>query len=89
MWHFEDSPTSNTNQFQRVFWAFGSSIEGFKSCRPVINIDGTHLYCQYQKTMLVAIGVDVNDKLYPLAFTIVEGENNDSWVGSWPAFRRA
>lgn len=29
--------------------------------------------------MLVAVGVDVNDQLFPLAFIMVEGENNDSW----------
>lgn len=29
--------------------------------------------------MLVAVAVDANDLLFPLAFVIVEGENNDSW----------
>lgn len=70
--------SANTSQFQRVFWAFGRSIEGFLNCRPVISIDGVHLYGKFRGTMLVVVGVDANDQLFPLAFTIVEGENNDS-----------
>ena len=29
--------------FERVFWAFGASIDGFQYCRPLISIDSTHL----------------------------------------------
>ncbi|RVW75856.1 Serine/threonine-protein phosphatase 7 long form-like [Vitis vinifera] len=32
----------NTEIFQRVFWAFHPSIEGFKHCRPVLSIDDRH-----------------------------------------------
>ena len=30
-----------------VFWAFAPCIEGFKHCKPVISIDGIHLYGKY------------------------------------------
>ena len=40
--------------FERVFWAFGPSIEGFQHCRPVISIDGTFLYGKYKGTLLIA-----------------------------------
>lgn len=79
VWHCQDGPSGSTSQFQRVFWAFGPSIEGFLSCRPVINIDGMHLYRKYRGMMLVTVGVDRNDQLFLLAFAIVEGENNNSW----------
>lgn len=46
----------------------------------MISIDGTHLYGQYQGTMLFSVGVDANDQLFPLAFAIIEGENNNSWA---------
>lgn len=65
--------------FNRVFWAFGASIEGFKYCRPVISIDGTFLYGKYKGTLLIAVSADANNQLFPLAFAIVESENNDSW----------
>ena len=32
---------------QYVFWSFGPNIDGFKYCKPVISIDGTHLYGKY------------------------------------------
>ncbi|RVW36159.1 hypothetical protein CK203_079632 [Vitis vinifera] len=32
----------NTEIFQRVFWAFHPSIEGFKHCRPLLSIDDRH-----------------------------------------------
>ncbi|CAH9112394.1 unnamed protein product [Cuscuta epithymum] len=34
--------------FHRVFWAFKPSIHDFKHCRPVLTIDGTHLYGKYK-----------------------------------------
>ncbi|CAH9101750.1 unnamed protein product [Cuscuta europaea] len=42
--HWYPPPITPTGymQFQRVFWAFKPSIHGFKHCRPVLTIDGTH-----------------------------------------------
>ena len=34
---------------------------------------------KYQGTLLIAISYDMNNKLVPLAFALVEKENNDSW----------
>ena len=31
-------------RFRHVFWAFGPSIKGFPYCRPILSINGTHLY---------------------------------------------
>ncbi|KAL6316794.1 hypothetical protein AAG906_021094 [Vitis piasezkii] len=59
----------NTEIFQRVFWTFQPSIEGFKHCRPVLSIDGTHLYGKYKGTLMIAMGCDGNN----------QGENVDSW----------
>ena len=68
-------------RFMRVFWAFGASIEGFNSCRPLIQIDGTFLYGKYKGKLLIATSVDPNGHIFPLAFAIVEEESIDSW--SW------
>ena len=51
----------NTKIFQRVFWTFHPSIEGFKRCRPVLGIDGTHLYGKYKNTLMIAMGGDENN----------------------------
>ena len=66
-------------EFDYVFWTFGPSVEGFKHCRPVISIDGTHLYGKYEGKMLIATAVDGNNQLFPLAFAIVDKECTASW----------
>ena len=52
---------SNTEIFKRVFWSFKPSIEGFEHCRPVLSIDGTHLYGKYKGTLMIAMGCDGNN----------------------------
>ena len=64
--------------FEKVFWAFGPSIECFQHYRPVISIDGTFLYGKYKGTLLIASTWDGDNRLFPLAFAIVEKETNDS-----------
>jgi hypothetical protein len=34
---------------------------------------------KYRGTLLIAISCDANNKLVPLAFSLVKRENNDSW----------
>ena len=69
----------NTEVFQRDFWAFHPSIEGFNHCHPILNIDGTHLFGKYKCTFMIAMSYDGNNKLFPITFAITEGENIDSW----------
>jgi hypothetical protein len=44
----------------------------------VLSIDDTFLIGKYEGTMVIAIGIDVDHQLVPLAFAIVEKENNGS-----------
>ena len=69
----------NTEVFQYVLWAFHPSIEGFNHCRSILSIDGTNLYRKYKGTLMIAMGHDGNNQLFPLEFTITEEENIDSW----------
>ena len=68
-------------RFMRVFWTFGPSVEEFKHCRPIIQIDGTFLYGKYMGKLLIATSIDTNGHIFPLAFVIVKVESQDSW--SW------
>ncbi|CAM8926977.1 unnamed protein product [Rhodiola kirilowii] len=70
---------NNVMTIDRVFWAFAPAISAFRHCRPVICIDGTHMYGRYNGKLLVAMGLDANNQLVPLAFALVESENNESW----------
>lgn len=68
--------------FKRMYICFGACKTDFiKYCRPLIGMDGCHLKGPTCGILLVAIGVDGNNALYPLAYAVVKGENNDSW--SW------
>ena len=62
-----------------MFWSFKPSIEGFEHCCTVLSIDGTQLYGKYKGTSLIAMGSNENNKLFPLTFSITEGDNIDSW----------
>ncbi|KAL5173018.1 hypothetical protein HKD37_16G045647 [Glycine soja] len=59
-------------QFYRVFWTFGQCKEAFKYCKPIIQVDGTHLYDKYCGTLLMATSQDGNGDVLPLAFAVVE-----------------
>jgi len=60
----------------RVFWAFGHAIEGSKSSRPIISIEGTYLYGRFSKKLLIAIAFDAYNEIFPLAYALAEEENN-------------
>nr|GLL25305.1 uncharacterized protein LOC109153763 [Ipomoea trifida] len=77
------NPTTTPNEFEfkYVFWAFKPAIDGFKYCLLVLTIDGTHLYGNYTGFLLLAVLVNVNKEIFPIAYSIVDGETGDSW--SW------
>ena len=62
-----------------VFRSFGPCILGFKYRKPVLSIDGTHLYGKYQGKLLVAMAIDANNKVFPLAFAVVDCESGSNW----------
>ena len=65
--------------FKYCFMAIASSIEGWRFCRPNIAVNGTFLKCKYGGTLLTAATMDDHSKIFPLAFSIVDSENNASW----------
>jgi hypothetical protein len=66
---------------KHVFWCFPQCVAGYAHYRPVISVDGTFLARKYKGTLMVAIGIMAKSHLLPLAFALVEGENNKCW--SW------
>ncbi|KAH0754991.1 hypothetical protein KY290_025261 [Solanum tuberosum] len=79
-WKHEESMSSpEVKTFKFVFWAFKPCIDGFQTCRPVISVDGTHMYGKYEIKLLIAVGVDGNDNILPLAFAIVDKESKVAW----------
>jgi hypothetical protein len=63
--------------FFRAFWTFEQCVEAFKYCCDVLSIDSMFLMGNYEGTILIAIGIDTDHQLVPLAFAIMK-ENNGS-----------
>ncbi|GAV87375.1 LOW QUALITY PROTEIN: hypothetical protein CFOL_v3_30801, partial [Cephalotus follicularis] len=54
----------------RFFWEFSAAIEAFKYGKSVICVDDTHLYGKYKEKLPIALGIDGNRQLLPLALAI-------------------
>lgn len=73
--------TGADNRFQRLFISFHASICGFLSgCLPIVGLGGIQLKSKYLGTLLSATAFDADGGLFPLAFGIVDTENDDSWI---------
>ncbi|KAI3470199.1 hypothetical protein Pfo_026862 [Paulownia fortunei] len=78
-WHHIDTEFAEKKILKYVFWAFKPCIDGFQNCRKVISVDGTHLYTKYKHKLLIAVGIDANQQVLPLAFAVVDEETFTSW----------
>ncbi|XP_052114264.1 uncharacterized protein LOC107479457 [Arachis duranensis] len=83
--HFETMPcyqgdelVPNIRVLHRVFWSYYPCIRAFRYCKPVVQVDGTHLYGKYKGCLLVAVSQDGNNNIVPIAFAIVESETSDA-----------
>ncbi|WOK94584.1 hypothetical protein Cni_G03288 [Canna indica] len=70
---------SISSRFLRVFWAFGACLRGFREyLRPIICIDATHLRGKYPRALMIATTVDVESRLFSVAFGVCEIEKRDT-----------
>lgn len=76
---FTETIDSGGERFKYMFVAFGASIQGYEYMRKVIVVDGTHLKGKYAGCLLTASAQDGNYQIFPLAFAIVDSENDSSW----------
>lgn len=73
--------TGIDNRFQRLFVSFYASIYGFlNGCLPIIGLGGIQLKSKYLGTLLSATSFDADGGLFPLAFGVVDVENDESWM---------
>ena len=67
-------------RFMACFFSFGAQVRGFfGGCRPFIGIDGAHLSGYYKVILLSAVGIDVNNEIFVIAYGIVSTESVDTW----------
>ncbi|KAK3011991.1 hypothetical protein RJ639_011249 [Escallonia herrerae] len=69
------------NRFQRLFVSFYASIYGFlNGCLPIVGLGAVQLKSKYLGTLLSATSFDADGGLFPLAFGVVDVENDESWM---------
>ncbi|KAK1398282.1 SWIM-type domain-containing protein [Heracleum sosnowskyi] len=80
---------TRNNCFLYVFVALNSSMKGWNYCLPVVVVDGAFLKSSYRGTLLVAATQDAGGKIFPVAFGVVDSENDMSWEWFFEKFRIA
>ena len=70
--------TIEENKFKGIFMCYSTSAAGFEHCRPLLSLNGMYLKSKYQGILLAVTGVDANGNLVPLAFAVVDAQNDDN-----------
>ena len=66
--------------FQRMYICLDACKKGFMAgCRKMLGLDGCFFKGATNGELLCAIGRDANSQMYPIAWAVVEKENNESW----------
>jgi hypothetical protein len=73
--------SSENGCFEALFVMLGPINIGIQTLRPFYALDGTHTRSRYNLTLLIAVGIDAEDHVLPLAFALVPIENEKWW--SW------
>ncbi|KAM3326119.1 hypothetical protein P3S67_001245 [Capsicum chacoense] len=68
-----------SGRFIYSFMAFGASIHGYALMRKVVTIDGMHFSGKYEGVLLSVVAQDTQNHIYPLAYCVVDKENDASW----------
>ncbi|TXG72867.1 hypothetical protein EZV62_001446 [Acer yangbiense] len=75
-----DLHTDSGNRFMYMFFCLKACIDGFlSSIRPVIAIDATFFKGPYPGVLFVAVCMDDNNQIFPLAFGVGDSETNEAW----------
>ncbi|KAE8683839.1 hypothetical protein F3Y22_tig00111166pilonHSYRG00136 [Hibiscus syriacus] len=68
-------------RFELLFIAIGAMIRSFITCmRPVIIVDRAHLKGRYLGVNLLAVAMDVNNGILPIAYGVDKSETSNSWT---------
>lgn len=75
-----EADSQGVERFKYLFFALHASIQGYAYLRKVVVIDGTHLKTRYGGCLIAASAQDANFQVFPLAFAVVNSENDDAWT---------
>nr|GEX74704.1 transposase, MuDR, MULE transposase domain protein [Tanacetum cinerariifolium] len=73
-------PSLPTRVLQRIYICLGALKLGFRACkRDLLGLDDAFIKGQFPGQVLIAVGLDLNNGIYPLAYALVEAESKSSW----------
>ena len=68
-------------RFKRLYICFDSLAKGFvKGCQRVIGLDACFRKSETKGQLICVVGKDGNNQMFPIAWSVVEGENQASWT---------
>ena len=77
----EEDANDSLIRLKRLYICFDSLAQGFLAGRKrVIGLDGCFLKTATKGQLLSDVGRDGNNQMFPIAWAVVEGENQDSWT---------
>ncbi|GJW10757.1 O-fucosyltransferase family protein [Tanacetum coccineum] len=77
----DEDADSNTKKFRRIYVCLGAMKDRFKaSGRDLIGLDGAFMKAPYEGQLLTVVSVDADNRIYPVAYGIVEFESLYSWL---------
>nr|GEU93036.1 zinc finger MYM-type protein 1-like [Tanacetum cinerariifolium] len=77
----EENHDTLIKMFRRIYFCLGALKKGFKaSGRELLGFDGAFMRGQYSGKLLIVVGVDANNSIYPVAYGIIELESSYSWT---------
>ncbi|KAL4581762.1 hypothetical protein LXL04_006290 [Taraxacum kok-saghyz] len=77
----EPNPVSETRKFKRIYVCLGALKTGYMAGRrEMLGVYGCFLKGPFPGQILIAVGLDSNNGIYPVAYAVVEAENTSSWT---------
>ncbi|XP_075078029.1 uncharacterized protein LOC142164263 [Nicotiana tabacum] len=80
---------SSKNEFMYVYISLYAFIRGFDHCRPIVVVDISHLKSYYTGTFVSASTLDGAGHILPLAYGVIDSENDAAWTWFFEQFKIA
>ena len=72
--------SNDEGQFKFYFMTLAALVDAWNYCVPIILVDGVALKNKYFDTLTFTCTIDGNSQIVPLAFVVIDSENDLSWA---------